>query len=217
VLDVERADPMKTLQKVLLVLGALVLIAQLLRLIYIMGFESRTSVLDKYTKTGVQNEIEGAQSLDELLAMYEQADRRYDELDGQRKDLSEEEKKKFNDEHSEELGERLKLDYAIRDWERKTGEITELRVFWTMGLILVLGGGALYWKRWRWLGMALIVPGFTEMIWWTTPSLVYGGAAREFDRLMNNRLFFTLLSLLVLTLVWVLKARIQAKNEEAEY
>ena len=70
-------------------LAAFALIAQALRLIYIKVFENRTSVLDKYEKTQVDDEIRGVQSLDELLVKYDEARLRYSELDSQREDMPE--------------------------------------------------------------------------------------------------------------------------------
>lgn len=204
---------MRTLQKTFLLLAMFIFCFQALRLIYIKCFENSTSVLDKYEKSDVDEEIERAESLDELLMKYDRAHARFLELDQQRKGMPEEEREKFTDDHSEEFQEKNKLRLAITDWEDKSREIRVLRVFWILGLLLILGGAALYWRGFRWLGMALMVPGFAEMLWWTSPSFHFGGAVREFDRLMNNRLFFTFAAIALLVVAWVLSARLQVQDD----
>ncbi len=212
----EGVEAVRTLQKTCFLIAMFVLTVQALRLLYIKCFEKHTSVLDKYEESSVDDKIKEAQSLDDLLKKHDRARDRYRELDRQRKGMSEDERQEFTDAHSEELLEQTRFRHAIVDWENKSREITELRVFWGLGLILVLVGAALYWRGFRWLGMALIVPGFSEMIWWTSPSFTVVGALREFDRLMNNKILFTFAALALLIVAWVLSARLQLRDDAGD-
>ena len=194
---------MRGFQKTLFLLAMFVLVTQTVRHVYVKWFEVRTSVLDQYTKNATAREIDRAESLEELLAKYGPAKEKTDELDRQSKGMSEEEQKKFRSEHTEEYRKEAQVGAAIRDWEAKSREIRELRIFWACGLGLVVLGAAFYWRGGWWLGMAMLVPGFTEMIWWTSPSLGWGGARLEFDRLLSNKLVFSTASLLLLSAAWL--------------
>lgn len=69
-------------------------------------------------------------------------------------------------------------------------------------MLSVLVGGVIYLKKNRWLGLALLITGFWEMIWWTCPELLYG-ASVEADRSLVNKFCFSLASfVLLLVLVW---------------
>lgn len=46
--------------------------------------------------------------------------------------------------------------------------------------------------------MALIISGFVEMIWWTSPTVGFWGSPVEFDRLLNNKLWFTAITIVLL-------------------
>jgi hypothetical protein len=54
----------------------------------------------------------------------------------------------------------------------------------------------------RWLGLTLVIIGFTEMIYWTCPELMslLPGGAHEYDRLLANKLGFSLASLALFAL-----------------
>jgi hypothetical protein len=58
-----------------------------------------------------------------------------------------------------------------------------------------------------WPGMAFIVPGIVEMIWWTSPSFGLAGSPLEFKRLLMNKLVFTLITLVLVIAAWVMQER----------
>ncbi|HEY6252566.1 MAG TPA: hypothetical protein VI685_21635, partial [Candidatus Angelobacter sp.] len=68
---------MKSLQKTIVVLALLALISQTIRHAYMLWFEPRVSVLDKFDKP--KEDIKAATSLDELVRRYEEAHKRADE------------------------------------------------------------------------------------------------------------------------------------------
>lgn len=209
---------MKGLQSTCLILAVLALSTQSVRHFYVKYFEQTASVLDRY-KEDVQKEIEQADSLDELLAKYDPAKTREDQLDNllkeQEKAKPENEREAFRNEfrkaREKDYGTASKLRFAIQDWEAKSKEIRELRIFWAFGFGLLVLGGIVYLKS-RWLGMAFVIPGVVEMIWWTSPSFHLAGAVKEFERLLNNKLVFTNVTLLLLLLAWVVAGYIDGKK-----
>ena len=72
---------MKGLQKTFLILAVLTLSVQSVRHFYIKYIETTASVLDKYDEKDVEEEIEKADSLDELVAKYTPLRERKDQLD----------------------------------------------------------------------------------------------------------------------------------------
>ena len=212
---------MQGLQKTCLILAVLTLSIQSVRHFYVKFFENKVSVLDKYEKGDIKEEIERADTLDELVAKYDPAKKREDELDaiqekaerGKPEEEREASQNAFRGEHKQDYERAAKLRSAIQDWESKAREIRELRIFWTFGFGLLLLGCILYFKS-PWLGMAFLIPGIAEMIWWTTPTFRFAGTVKEFERLLNNKLVFTNITLVLVILVWFLSGRIHVKKKE---
>jgi hypothetical protein len=197
---------MRVLQRVLFLMAMSILVPQTVRHFYVKYIAERTSVLDRYQKQATEKEIEGAQSLEGLLAMYDPARKCSDDLDKQCKGESEEEQSRFRDVHSEEYDKERKIRGAIGDWEEKSKEIRQLKVYWSFGAGLLLLGIVFCRCAARWLGMALLIPGFSEMIWWTSPSFGWTGPAVEFDWLLTNKILFTCATLAILLTVWLAAA-----------
>lgn len=206
---------MKALKITIFLLAVLVLTTQLARHIYVRYLEPRSSVLDKYEQTETKKAIKTAVSLNDLVDRYDVAKKRVDDLDEQRKkaesSMSKDDRDVFRDKYAEEH----KADYerendlkdAIREWEKRSEEIFELRMFWFFGFAFFLTGALLFVKERAWLGMAFVIPGIVEMIWWTSPSFGLSGSPHEFDRLLMNKLLFTVVTLVLVIATWVFHER----------
>lgn len=214
---------MRALRIVVFVLAMLVLATQAVRHVYVRFIEPRTSVLDKYDQTETQKAIKSAGSLDELLTQYDPARIQADDLDkrlkkmeeGKTKDEMEVTREKFKDEHKKEYERESGLKNAISEWETKSKEILELRVFWAFGFAMILFGTLLQVRGFGWLGMSLVIPGIVEMIWWTCPSFGFGGSPREFDRFLINKLVFTLITVAVLLGWWAIVTNMKRLQQSA--
>jgi hypothetical protein len=212
---------MRVFQIVLFILAMLIITTQAFRHVYVRFLEPRTSVLEKYDQTETEKAIKKAQSLDELLTMYDPAKKVVDELNKQK--TKEEENKtkdeldlfreKFDKIHEKEYARESDLRYAIQDWEHKSKQIYELRVFWAFGLALCLIGTLFILCKRPWFGMSFIIPGAVEMIWWTSPSLGFGGCPLEYDRLLINKLVFTLITFLLIIIWWCLTGKIRSEQK----
>jgi hypothetical protein len=210
---------MKALKITVFLLAVLVLTTQFARHIYVRYLEARGSVLDRYEQTETRKAIKGAGSLDELVSRYDAAKKRVDELDKQRKKAEANKSKDDRDVLRDKFGEEYKEDYeresdlkaAIQEWEKRSEEIYELRVFWLFGFAFFLAGAFLLVKGREWPGMAFIVPGIVEMIWWTSPSFRFAGSPIEFERLLMNKLVFTVITLVLVFAAWVMHERTAQK------
>jgi hypothetical protein len=211
---------MRTLRIVILLIALLVLTTQAARHVYVRYIEPRTSALDRFDDTDAKKVIQGATTLSEIVSEYEPARKRVDDLN---KDLKRELSTKTRDEyymHEQKWKEDYKQEYereaelkkAIQEWENRSKEILELRVFWLFGLGFFVAGMVMLKKGKNWLGMAFLIPGIVEMIWWTSPSFRFGGSPLEFDRLLNNKLGFTIVTIALLLAAWHLSQRRDKKE-----
>jgi hypothetical protein len=206
---------MKALKITVFLLAVLVLTTQFARHIYVRYLEPRGSVLDTYEQTETKKAIKSAASLDELASRYDAAKKRVDELDQQRKKAEANKSRDDRDVLRDKFGEKHKEDYeresdlkaAIQEWEKRSEEIYELRVFWLFGFAFFLAGAFLLFKEREWPGMAFIVPGIIEMIWWTSPSFRFAGSPIEFERLLMNKLAFTIITLMLIIAAWVMQEK----------
>jgi hypothetical protein len=186
------------LQKTLAIIALLVLVSQTIRHTYLLWVEPRGSVLDRYDQP-LKNEITAATSLDELLRRYEPVRKQVDSARAEAaksgNKIGYEQEKEMEPFKSESA-----LHDAITDWEQKSKEIHGLRFYWFIGLALSAVGLVIYKTFNRWLGFTLLIAGFAEFIYWTSPTFL-GASTREFDRLLLNKLAYSVISLVLVVAV----------------
>jgi hypothetical protein len=197
---------MRTLKVVVFLLTFLCLSAQLIRHIYVRWVQEQGSVLDKYARA-VHQEIRNATSLQALDKLYAAAVKKAREEAAKAAKTRPQPAENPCD-YSEPQDpanssmEVLALRTAIEDWERKSNEVREVRFYWAWGFLAVALAAVCHRRGWQWAAMALLLLGFSEMEWWTSPSFM-GGAQQEFTRLLDNKILFTILSLTVLFWSWL--------------
>jgi hypothetical protein len=204
---------MNALQKTLAMIAFLVLISQTVRHAYLLWIEPRGSVLDKYDQP-LKGEIAGAASLAELVQRYDQVRKEVDQAKQERLKAGQKELKDIDQNELEPYKSEHMLREAIEDWESKSKEIFEIRFYWFVGLVLCAVGLPLYRNLNRWFGFALVIAGFAEILYWTSPTFL-GPSSHEFNRLLANKLILSVISLVLLiaTIVWL---KIFAEKDEAK-
>ena len=186
---------MKALQRTLAIVASLFLLVQTVRHTYVLWLEPRTSVLDKYDRP-LKDEIAAAPSMEALLARYDPVRREVDRVKAERR-LADP-KAHFPDQDEEEPFKSEKaLREGISSWEERANEIHGLRFYASVGVFLIFVGLMVYGRVNRWLGVTLLIVGFSELIYWTCPSFLSATTA-EFDRLLINKLAMSLVSLVLL-------------------
>jgi hypothetical protein len=202
---------MKALQRTLAILACLFLVIQAVRHAYVLWLEPRNSVLDKYDRP-LRDEIAAARSVDELLARYDPVRKEVDRVKADRR--AADPKASFEElQDTEPFKSEGSLREAIQSWEERAKEIHSLRFYWLVGLILVLVGAASYLRLNAWVGMTLLIAGFSELIYWTSPTFL-GAVTREFDRLLVNKLVLSLVALALLAVtIRILGAFADTKHE----
>ena len=188
---------MKALQRTLAILASLFLGVQTVRHAYVLWLEPRTSLLDRYDQP-LKDEIASAGSVDELVRRYEPARQEVDRIKAERR--ATDPKAQFQgDLESEPFRSEQSLRAAITSWEERAKELHALRFYWFVGFLLALAGAVCHLRVNRWCGVTLLIVGFSEIIYWTTPTFL-GTATREFDRLLVNKFALSLVSLFLLGL-----------------
>ena len=196
---------MKPMLKTLAIVAFVSLLVQTVRHAYMLWFEPRGSVLDKYDQP-VKSEIASAVSLNELLRRYDPVRKQVDELSktSSRPAYEQAQKEPYKTEQT--------LRQAIVEWEEKSKEIRAIRLYSLVAAVLFVMGLLVYKKLNRWLGIPLLIAAFAEFIYWTSPTFI--GPTREFDRLLANKLALSIVSLVFLIgAIWFLD--IFAEKEES--
>jgi hypothetical protein len=191
---------MKGFQTTLLILFAAVLSTQAIRHVhlYVIGYEEPLAVsAPGYPQAQQQVRLE--ESTDELVAEYEDTSQQIDELEKQDPSLQ---PYAVQQAHPELYARRSALVQELNERQRITSEIRDLWIYSIAGLVLLGIGARLYSTGREWVGMSLIVPGFLELMWWSSPSFTMGGAVQEFDVLLINKIVLTLISIALLYLFW---------------
>lgn len=188
-----------------------VLTTQGIRHLYVWKIEPRTSVLDRFEKTDTSKAIAEAKSLEELVARYEPVQKTARQLDA---DLEKNQARiedpeqyrlyetKFRQAHRTEYARESLLQSAIREWEANSTKILELRAFWIAGALLLIPGAILLARGSYWLGLSFIIPAVVEMLWWSSPSLSFSGCPKEFDRLLENKFYLTVITFVFVFALW---------------
>jgi len=213
---------MRHLQITFFITAIVLLTLQVFRHTYVRLLERpQASVLDRFDRDKAKRVVKQAASLDELVARYEVARYATDKLDKEIRDAlaagSEEEHyaslEAFQSANEEAYELEAGLRKAIRELEAKNKEVRDLRAFWFFGLAVYLIGVLFLVSGRGWLGISLIVPGVLEMIWWTSPSFGLGTDARDFTRLVDNKLILSVVTFLVLMLSWSINERWRKTRE----
>jgi hypothetical protein len=196
---------MKAFQTTLLILFAAVLSTQAIRHVhlYVIGYEEPLAA-SAPGFVELKKRVRMEESTDELMAEYEDTRRQIEQLtneDPSRQAYA------LSQEHPELYGRYSALATELNERQRINSEIRDLWIFSIAGLILLGLGARLYATGHEWVGMSLIVPGFLELMWWSSPSFTMGGAVQEFDVLLLNKIVLTLVAIALLYLLWTAARR----------
>lgn len=96
------------------------------------------------------------------------------------------------------------LHLELTQRELMSNELRDLWIYSIAGLILVILGCLIYFKIDHWTGLPLILAGFLELVWWSSPSFNMGGAVTEYRLLLVNKMIVTAIGLFLLFTLWAL-------------
>lgn len=193
---------MKSLVVTLGILFLLGFSTQLLRHVHARWIAPTTSVLDAY-RDETDKDIAASTTLEELHRQYEETHREWKE-----RGLGKTDKEKHGNERWWELNNsENKLRQAIESWEQRSREIGELHFFWWSGFLCAAAGLICFLRSAGWLAIGLIIAGFTEMLYWTSPPWRFFSGSAEFERLLFWKTVYTAAGLALLLVFWGYFAR----------
>lgn len=187
---------MKTFERVLFLAGFLFIDVYTTRHIYQLWLAPTSSVLDEF-RPEVEASITSAKDLHDLLAKYRPVYQSVRKLEEQNRGRPSEE---WRFEDQAPFKSEATLRQAIEEWEQKQRDLFETRIYWVLGLITALVGFGVRVKASRWLGLALLITGFSEMIWWCSPAW-FSRTTAETDRLLAHKLVLSVVTILFLVVV----------------
>lgn len=190
---------MNALQKTLAIFAFLFLATQVIRNGYLLWGAPRQSVMDRYGHRPMNGEIAQTASLEELASRYDVVHKEAERIRADR--LKADQPMSF-DLESEPFKTEGALSGAIIQWETDANEVRELRFYWFAGLGFLIIGAVVYSKWNQWLGLTLCIAAFTEFIYWTyADSFSFSSSLmniRQHDRVLANKLVFTIASIVLL-------------------
>ena len=202
---------MKKLQIALFIIATACFIPQTIWDFYLLWKPKNDSVLEQFdTGYDTKKEIKKIKSTDELVAEYRKVDLEIDKLEDGK---TGEEKEKLEEENKELYSKQYSLSSEIDNREERDKEIRETWIFSIVGIILIVFGGVLYLKRQQWLGISLIIPGFLELMWWSSPQFSSGWATREYTSLLMTKSILSVIALLLLYVCFIFRNKEKTPNE----
>lgn len=187
---------MKTFERVLFLIGFLFIDIYTTRHIYHLWLAPTSSVLDEF-RGQTQNAIETANQLDDLLKKYRPVRDAVRKLEDQNRGKAPD---AWRFEDQEPFKSEATLRQAIEEWEQKQNDLFEMKVYWSFGLLGVVLGFVIHQKASRWLGIALLVTGFAEMIWWCSPAW-FSQPTAETHRLLGYKLTLSVATMVLFMVV----------------
>ena len=194
----------------MLIIAVSVLSIQTVRHAYLRWIQPKSSALEKYNPS-FKNKIKDAESLEALDAEYAKIKKEVDKADTEVKDAGRE-ANRFN---KEPFKTERELKTAIQNWERRSSEIMQTRFFWCCGLILSVAGVLLFIKS-PWIGLSFIIAGVSQMIWWVSPSFRYNEASAEYQRMLENKFFLSLITFVFVIILWILFGKYKTGEKSSE-
>ena len=202
---------MKGLQVTFLIIFSCALSTQAIRQVhqYIYGYEeSIIASAEEFFE--MKEEIKLEASTDELLAEYEASQKEIRQL---RESDTTKEQFQLRQENAELFARIDALRTELQQRELMARELRDIWIFSIAGFILIGLGSLLYSRGYGWVGMSLILPGFLELIFWSSPSFSLGGALQEYELLLVNKIILTIIAFVLLFGLWFVSRRKWKKLE----
>jgi hypothetical protein len=202
-----RREPMKGSSLAAFVIASIFLCFMGVHYTYYFVFGSPESVLHDY----LEEQIKGAENLDELVAEYETSLQLIAAYEIERPDM--EVLTRYQQQSVEPYKTKIRLETAIDVWEKKTREYQRVWYSWAAGLILFVVGATGFVLYRSWMPLSIHIAGLGQMIWSASPTQMIVGALAEHERLLGAKLLMTVLTFALLMAAWYLSERMQKRPD----
>ncbi|MFA8343180.1 MAG: hypothetical protein ACEPO8_09460 [Rhodothermaceae bacterium] len=185
---------MEALKKTLFIIAMIIVSSLIIHNLYKLWIEPTGSVLDKYNK--FETELNQVESLDELIEKYETVQ---EEIKAYEADTTKPKIANLDHWQTEPYKSKILTEERIREWESKNKEIYKLVFYCLIGIVFLAIGFLLYRKKLKWLGLTFLIMGFTELIYWGTPT--YISQPQIYETMIITQLIINLISFIILLAV----------------
>lgn len=185
---------MNSLKKTLFIIAMIIVSSIIIHNMYKLWIEPTGSVLDKYNK--FETELNKAESLDELIQKYETVQKKIEEYEADSSNFKVADSDYWQ---TEPYKSKILTEERIREWENKNKEIYKLVFYCLIGIVFLSIGFLLYRKNLKWLGLTFLIMGFTELIYWGTPT--YISQPQIYEKMIITQLIINILSFILLIVI----------------
>lgn len=203
---------MKKLQITLFILASLVFLTQTVRHIHLYFFaaESGVSMIDPFEPDyEIEKEVKEEHSTEILVQEYKQTQKKVEELE---EGKTKEEIEDLAESNKDLYSKRSNLRHEIIQREAWNREISNIWIYCFVGITFIILGSIIYAKGAPWIGMSFLIPGFLELIWWSSPSFHLGGAIREYELLLLNKIILSIVGIVLLYALWFFKSKMESES-----
>lgn len=189
---------------VLFLICVITVSTQTFRHIYVKFLDKNESILDKY-RTDIEVSIYESTDMDQLEQLYIENDSKIKEIENTI------EKYEEDRDYKQLQAEKRKITSAINRAERLSESTYKLMIYWTMGFFCVVFGCVSYFFTSKWISLAALISGFSEMMVWTSP-LFDRSNTLNFVELLNMKLVLSIITLILIVTLWLLNERFIEKS-----
>jgi len=197
---------MRALKLTLFIIALVTLSTQTFRHIYVKYIDPKFSVLDKY-KDSIETQVDNTKNIKELEILYKENNDKINKIKKENPDYEK------NKEYTDLVSEKDVIRSGIRKAESLTRSKFELIFYWFFGLASIIIGIIVYILLNKWIGLAGIITGLSEMIVWTSP-LYHRMDTFNFIDLLNLKLLLSVISWVILLILWAVNEKIIDKSEK---
>ncbi|MEM1222371.1 MAG: hypothetical protein AAGH40_06370 [Verrucomicrobiota bacterium] len=190
---------MKKTLTVFFVLGLVIASTQSFRHIYVKWFAPTDSVLDQF-RDDFETDAMTAESLDELVQLYIVSE---DKIEAYEAEESNPEIEFYNQRNVEPYKSRDVVRAQIQERENWNRKLHELKIYWFFGVMTAVLGCVLAFIYKNWIGVSLLITGFSEMLFWTSPLTHMRSISLQFESLLNYKLAFSILTWIFMLSLWI--------------
>ena len=177
---------------------------QTFRHFYVRFLDKNESVMDKY-RTGIEAEIYDSSDINQLEKLY------IDNKEKIEKIMETDENYEDDREYKNLTTEKKKITDAIYRAENLDRSRRKLMIYWTLGLISVIFGCVSYFFTSRWISLAALITGFSEMLVWTSPFFDRHNTI-NFIELLNMKLILSAITVVLIISIWLLNEKFIDRN-----
>jgi hypothetical protein len=183
---------------------AITVSTQTFRHFYVRFLDKDESVLDKY-RTELEVKIYESNDMNQLEKLYVENRQKIERIENSNEKIED------NEDYKTLQREKQEITRAIVRAESLNESKYKLMIYWTIGLFCIIFGCVSYFFTSKWISLASLISGFSEMTLWTSPFFDRNNTL-NFIELLNMKLLLSIITLVLIITLWLLNEKFIDKN-----